>query len=126
MQMTSATLRRLCATLTVAALLLATQAQSQADVAGGFRAAAGAVQRLMAAVAQLRLTTCAPVYQQAGGFLFDKADVEFVVQPLGPDPNRWPTVVTAESSHAVGPAGAPQTRLTTLIVAPAGDRKSVV
>ena len=62
------------------------------------------------------------MFAQVGGFLFDGAHAQFVVQPLGPDANRWPTVVTAESSHAgVGPKAAEQTRLTTLIVAPAGS-----
>ena len=53
---------------------------------------------------------------QAAAFLFDKGDVQFVVQPLGPDTNRWPTVVTSEGASG----DKQQTRLSTLIVAPAG------
>ena len=103
------------------ALVATSSAQTAGGgVAGGFRSTATAIQRLMSAVSQLRLTSCAPVFQQAGGFLFGNADVQFVVQPLGPDTNRWPTVVTAEGNYPMK-AGAPnQTRLTTLVVAPAG------
>lgn len=100
--------------------LVATSSAQVGGVAGGFRSTATGIQRLMTAVSQLRLTSCAPVFQQAGGFLFENAEVQFVVQPLGPDTNRWPTVMTAEGNHPMK-AGAPnQTRLTTLIVAPAG------
>ena len=100
--------------------LVATGQAQTGGVAGGFRTTAAGIQRLMTAISQLRLTNCAPVFQQAGGFLFENADVQFVVQPLGPDTNRWPTVVTAEGNYPLK-AGTPnQTRLTTLIVAPAG------
>lgn len=100
--------------------LVAGGAAQTGDVAGGFRGTATAIQRLMTAVGQLRLTSCAPVFQQAGGFLFENADVQFVVQPLGPDTNRWPTVVTSEGNYPMKPGVPNQTRLTTLIVAPAG------
>ena len=44
------------------------------------------------------------------------------MQPLGPDANRWPTVVTIETRHPATVTGrAPQTRLTTLTIAPAGS-----
>ena len=81
-----------------------------------------AVAIVAAAAAALALvaTSSAQVGGVAGGFLFENAEVQFVVQPLGPDTNRWPTVMTAEGNHPMK-AGAPnQTRLTTLIVAPAG------
>lgn len=97
------------------------------QVAGGFRTVApdSPAQRLNAAVAQLGVGRCAPVFTQAGAFLFENATAQFVVQPLGPDPSRWPTVVTMEGAYpmpAKAPATTPgsQTRLTTLIVAPAG------
>lgn len=106
--------------LTAIALVAAAQAQTASGVAGGFRTAASSIQRLMGAMTQLRLTTCAPVFQQAGSFLFENAEVQFVVQPLGPDTNRWPTVVTAEGSYPAKPGAPAQTRLTTMIVAPAG------
>ncbi len=92
-----------------------------AGVAGGFRTNASPIQRLNAALAQIKLTACASVFQQAGAFIFETGEANFTVQPLGPDTNRWPTVVTIESSHAAtAQTKAPQTRLTTLIVAPAG------
>ena len=111
----------------VAALALAAQGPSAAappvGVAGGFRPTAGPMARLTSALASIRLTSCASVFAQAGAFIFENGDANFTVQPLGPDANRWPTVVTIESSHAP-PAGSaakgPQTRLTTLLVAPAG------
>ncbi len=91
-------------------------------VAGGFRASgASANQRLTAALAQIRMSTCASVFQQAGAFVFETGEANFTVQPLGPDANRWPTVVTIESSHpATASTKTPQTRLTTLVIAPAG------
>ena len=110
----------LAAGAAAAIALVATGQAQTGGVAGGFRSTASGIQRLMTAVGQLRLTSCAPVFQQAGGFLFENADVQFVVQPLGPDTNRWPTVVTAEGSYPMKTATPNQTRLTTLVVAPAG------
>ena len=90
-------------------------------VAGGFRTTATPMQRLNAALAQLHLTTCATVFQQAGAFIFENGEANFTVQPLGPDANRWPTAVTIETRHPpTATTKAPQTRLTTLLVAPAG------
>lgn len=106
------------------ALTMATQAAiGQAGVAGGFRTVAppSPAQRLDQAMAQIGLTRCLPVFQQAGPFLFESAPANFVVQPLGPDVNRWPTAVTIEGDHPATPKTPAQTRLTTLIVAPAGS-----
>ena len=86
-------------------------------VGSGFRAPPGPLDRLNASIKSINLTTCAPVISQAAAFLFDRGDVQFVVQPLGPDANRWPTVITAEGANGEKQ----QTRLTTLIVAPAGS-----
>jgi hypothetical protein len=121
--MTAPAFRLSLAVLAGIALTLGTQvALGQGGVAGGFRQAPGPAQRLAMAVRQVGVRTCAPVLDQAAGFLFEGGRAEFVVQPLGPDANRWPTVVTAESSHSGGTAKAPaQTRLTTLVVAPAGS-----
>lgn len=105
------------------ALTIATQAAlGQADVAAGLRTGAPAspTQRLNDAMAQIGLTRCLPVFQQAGPFLFENARANFVVQPLGPDVNRWPTAVTIESDHPATPKTPAQTRFTTMIVAPAG------
>lgn len=98
-------------------------AQGAGGVAGGFRSVITPIQELMTALSQIRLTACAPVFQQAGQFLFEDGQARFTVQPLGMDANRWPTAVTMETRHRVAnAAGAPaeQTRLTTLVVAPAG------
>jgi hypothetical protein len=111
------------AALTLGAQLAAGQ------VAGGFRQPIPntPAERLNAAVQQLGIGRCAPVFAQAGQFLFENATAQFVVQPLGPDVNRWPTAVTIEGAYPLaakpGAAAAPtqQTRLTTLIVAPAGS-----
>ncbi|MDT7934725.1 MAG: hypothetical protein RQ833_08985 [Sphingomonadaceae bacterium] len=91
-------------------------------MAGAFRAPAaqGTVQRMMVALNQIGLRACARVFAEAGQFLFENAPVQFVIQPLGTDTNRWPTVITAEGSHAIPGSTTPQTRLTTLVVAPAG------
>lgn len=93
------------------------------QVAGGMRAGDAPVQRFNAAVSQLGISRCAPVMQQAGAFLLENASAQFVFQPLGPDTNRWPTAVTIEGSYPIAgkPAAANQTRLTTLLVAPAGS-----
>lgn len=86
-------------------------------VGGAFRTPQKPIDRLNAAIRQINIGACAPVISQAAAFLFDKGDVQFVVQPLGPDTNRWPTVVTAEGASGEKQ----QTRLSTLIVAPAGS-----
>lgn len=105
-----------------ASALLAGQMVLGQGVAGGFRGATDTpTQRLAAAVQQLGITRCASVFNQAGPFLFEKAQAQFVVQPLGPDVNRWPTAVTIEGSYPAAGRAAPQTRLTTLVVAPAGS-----
>ena len=119
-------LRLLVSGVALAALSIASAplaaAPPAAGVAGGFRSnVAPPMQRLTAALAQIKLTVCATVFQQAGAFVFESGEANFTVQPLGPDANRWPTVVTIESVHAATPqTKGPQTRLTTLIVAPAG------
>jgi hypothetical protein len=108
----------LATVVTSVSLTLAGVAFAQSgSVAGAFRAPPDALARLNAALKSINLNTCAPVFSQAAAFLFDRGDVQFVVQPLGPDANRWPTVVTSEGANG----DKQQTRLTTLIVAPAGS-----
>ena len=71
-------------------------------------------QRLAAAMNQTRMTVCAAQLQQIVDFLLEGQDGNFTFQPLGPDTNRWPVVVTLESSHpALG-----RTRLATIIASP--------
>jgi hypothetical protein len=102
------------------ALTLGAQVAIGQGVAGGFRQAATPTTRLAAAVQQLGIGRCGPVFNQAGSFLFEDAQAQFVVQPLGPDVNRWPTAVTIEGSYPQAGRAA-QTRLTTLVIAPAGS-----
>lgn len=87
------------------------------SVGSALRSPSFALGRLNEAIRQINISTCAPTISEAAGFLFDRGDVQFVVQPLGPDANRWPTVVTSEGTHGE----AKQTRLTSLVVAPAGS-----
>ncbi len=104
----------------VAAVALVTSGIAIAQsggVGGAFSSPAKPLDRLNTAIKSVNLNTCAPVISQAAAFLFDRGDVQFIVQPLGPDANRWPTVVTSEGANG----DKLQTRLTTLIVAPAGS-----
>lgn len=71
-------------------------------------------QRLAAALAQIGMTTCAAAAQRAADFLFEDGEANFTVQPLGPDANRWPTVIVIEGGHRTMGA----TRLSTLTVSP--------
>ena len=70
--------------------------------------------QLLEALQQIHLTQCAGRVQQATNFLFEGQPARFIVQPLGPDADRWPTVIIVESAD---PAGG-RTRLSTLMVAP--------
>ena len=102
------------------ALLVATTVAVAQGVSGGLRGPTitpgSPIGRLLTAMQQIGLTACAPVFAQGANFLFEDGQVQFIVQPLGRDTNRWPTVVTSEGVHGAKP----QTRLSTLIVAPAG------
>lgn len=90
------------------------------NVAGGLGIApvapATPADKLRSTLAGAGITTCAPIIAKAGEFLFEDGDGNFTVQPLGPDVNRWPVVVTIESSHRTTGV----TRLTILTIAPAG------
>ena len=109
--------RRAAAVVAIVALIVSGVATAQSGgVGAAFRAPQDAMARLAASLKQINLTACAPVVTQAANFLFERGDIQFIVQPLGPDANRWPTVVTSEGANGEKP----QTRLTTLIVAPAG------
>jgi hypothetical protein len=70
--------------------------------------------RLADALRQIGMTECAASVQRAAHFLFEDGEVNFTVQPLGPDANRWPTVIVIEGAHAA----AGRTRFSTLTVAP--------
>ncbi len=93
----------------------AQQPAPPSNVAGGMSAAGpSAEDRLADALRQIGLTECAPAVERAAHFLFEDGEVNFTVQPLGPDANRWPTVVVIEGAHAA----AGRTRFSTLTVAP--------
>jgi hypothetical protein len=84
-------------------------------VAGGLSATKeSASRRLAAALNQIGMGPCAPTLMRAADFVFEDGDAEFTVQPMGPDANRWPTVVMIEGAHKANG----RTRLTTLTVAP--------
>lgn len=85
-------------------------------VASSFRGSGEVIQRLEGSLQQMGLRTCATRFQDAAGFLFANGDVDFVLQPLGPNPNLWPTALTSAGAYEQSK----QTRLTTLLIAPAG------
>ena len=91
------------------------------NVAGGMGVTPPAPQtpaeRLISSLTSAGITVCAPILARAGQFLFEDGDGNFTIQPLGPDVNRWPVVITIESAH---PA-AGTTRLTVLTIAPTGS-----
>lgn len=73
--------------------------------------------RLSADLAQIGMAACAGPALRAARFLFESGQANYVVQPMGPDANRWPTVITIESAHAdMG-----RTRFATLTVSPTPD-----
>jgi hypothetical protein len=76
----------------------------------------GPYDRLAGALAQIGMTACAPAVLRAAKFLFEDGEANFLVQPLGPDANRWPTVISIEGAHA----NTGRTRFTTLTVSPSG------
>ena len=88
------------AVLSLTAASAAAAAQGAGNVAAGMGGAvASPADRLDAAMTQIGLTQCAAVVDKAARFLFEDGEVNFTVQPLGPDANRWPTVIMIEGSH---------------------------
>jgi hypothetical protein len=86
-----------------------------AGVAGAMGAPTPApTERLTAALTQIGMTTCAATVMRAAHFIIEDGEANFTVQPLGPDANRWPTVIVIESAHAT----LGKTRTTTLTVSP--------
>ena len=87
---------------------------ADSTVSRGMGDASTPSQQLLEAMQQVHLTQCAARVQQVTNFLFDGQPARFTVQPLGPDADRWPTVIIVESAD---PAGG-RTRFSTLMVAP--------
>ena len=92
----------------------AASAQPTSVAAGMGGVAPSPTQKLATALSQIGLTSCSAAVMQAGAFLFEDGQANFIVQPLGPDANRWPTVIVIEGAHAA----LGTTRLTTLTIAP--------
>ncbi len=70
-------------------------------VAGNIGSMPSSVQQRFAdSLASIGMTRCAPRALQIFSFLAENSEAQFTVQPLGPDANTWPTVITMESSHA--------------------------
>lgn len=117
---------RRCGSLLLRALLvpalLASPSTGFAQVAGGLGvrnapASLKPADRVREALRVAGVRACANVIGQAADFLFEDGTGEFTLQPLGPDANRWPVVLTIESAHAKSGT----TRLTILTIAPAGS-----
>jgi hypothetical protein len=101
--------------LALAAGSAVAQPAGSAGVAGSMgQAVQTPAARLAAALGQIGLTSCAAPVMRAAGFLFEDGEANFTIQPLGPDANRWPTVIVIEGAHAA----MGKTRLTTLTVSP--------
>lgn len=73
--------------------------------------------RVRQALNQVGAQVCADIVYRAAQFLFEDGDGDFTLQPLGPDSNRWPIVLTIESAHPKQGTS----RLTILTLAPAGS-----
>jgi hypothetical protein len=69
---------------------------------------------VLQAMQQIHLTQCAAKVQQVTNFLFEGQEAQFIVQPLGPDGDRWPVVFVIESAD---PAGG-HNRFSTLSISP--------
>lgn len=99
----------------VAASVPAYAQQAATGVAGGMSTIpASPADQLSAAFAQIGLTRCAGMAQRAANFVFENGDAAFTVQPMGPDANTWPTVITIESAHA----GNSPVRFSTVTISP--------
>lgn len=75
------------------------------------------VDRVKQALQQIGASVCADAVVRAANYIFEDGEGNFTIQPLGPDSNRWPIVLTMESHHKGGSAAS---RLTILTLAPAG------
>ena len=99
----------------VSALLLPAQSVSAQYVAGNIGSMPGSTeQRLADALSSIGMTRCTTRAVQVGRFLMEGSDANFTVQPLGPNGDMWPTVITMESSHATNGT----TRLSTISISP--------
>ena len=79
-------------------------------VAGGLSATKeSASRRLATALTQIGMGPCAPTVMRAADFVFEDGDAEFTVQPMGPDANRWPTVIMIEGAHKANGKSLPKT-----------------
>ncbi|PZO06532.1 MAG: hypothetical protein DCF28_01590 [Alphaproteobacteria bacterium] len=85
----------------LSALMLPAQSVSAQYVAGNIGSMPGSTeQRLADALNSIGMTRCTSRAVQVGRFLMEGSHANFTVQPLGPNGDLWPTVITMESSHA--------------------------
>lgn len=85
----------------VSALLIPAQSAAAQHVAGNIGSMPGSTeQRLADSLSAIGMTRCASRAVQVGRFLMEGSAANFTVQPLGPNGDMWPTVITMESSHA--------------------------
>ncbi len=57
-------------------------------------------QRLSDSLNSIGMTRCATRVLQVAHFLMEGSPSNFMVQPLGPSGDAWPTVITMESTHS--------------------------
>lgn len=99
----------------VSALLLPAQSAAAQYVAGNIGSMPGSTeQRLADALSSIGMTRCTTRAVQVGRFLMEGSEANFTVQPLGPNGDMWPTVITMESSHEANGT----TRLSTISISP--------
>ena len=78
----------------------AAQSEESQYVAGNIGSMPGSTeQRLADSLNSIGMTRCTTRAVQVGRFLIEGSDANFIVQPLGPNGDMWPTVITMESSH---------------------------
>jgi len=101
--------------LLLAALTLPAQTASAQYVAGNIGSMPSSVdQRLADALVSIGMTHCSTRMLQVAHFLMEGSPANFTVQPLGPNGDMWPTVVTIESTHETNG----RTRLSVINISP--------
>ena len=109
------TARPLVASISSLAMLALPSAASAQGVGGSMAAmAAGPAEQVRRTLAELSITTCAPLLTNAATFLFERGQGDFAIQPLSRDVDHAPVILTIQSSHP-GEGGA---RLAIVTVAP--------
>jgi len=107
---------RTCTGLFAALPMIALPGAAAAQGVGGSMAAvsAGPADQVRRTLAELNITTCAPLLTNAATFLSERGQGDFAVQPLSRDTDHAPVILTIQSSHP----GAGGSRLAIVTVAP--------